>query len=335
MDDHHDHHQHGRRDRVWVIVTDRDHQPSAIAKSLISGGHLGPDARAASSRRAVPPWRSGAISMLKNALPRAIFSGAQQPRRSVAQSLEPGVNRSAAAASRIISMLMALHGTSKRYITERLRREGQTELLAAVEAGTITAFTAAAQLNWIKRPAPPERYSHLAKKRRHRLQAVLGELSPGAKMELIYGPNLAMGSCFDSREALQVAWTAARDELLGRANPGRRPCGYYEFEFDGPRPAYDVERSTLWRKDLLSADEEVTLETEWKAAFQEAQPDDFTLNDDSGELLKGDCARAAHYEHHDIPRELIRRWEKAERRRRLRRAHGERPASVEKAAATE
>ena len=58
---------------------------------------------------------------------------------------------------------MALHGTSKRYITERLRREGQTELLAAVEAGTITAFTAAAQLNWIKRPAPPERYSHLAK----------------------------------------------------------------------------------------------------------------------------------------------------------------------------
>jgi len=68
----------------------------------------------------------------------------------------------------------------------------------------------------------------------------------------------------------------------------------------------------------LSADEKVTLEHEWKAAFQEAWAHDFTLNNGSGELLRGDCARAAHYEHHDIPRELVRRWEKAARRRRTR-----------------
>jgi len=213
---------------------------------------------------------------------------------------------------------MALHGTSKRYITERLRREGQTELLAAVEAGTITAFTAAAQLNWIKRPAPPESYSHLAKKRRHRLQAVLGELSAGQKMELIYGPNPSQGSLFNSREELVQAWTACRDELLERANAGRRPAGFYEFEFAGRRPPYDTERSILWRMGLLTADEKVALEAEWKVEFATAQEPDFTLNDGSGEILKGDCARLAHYRWADIPDKLVKRWEKAERRRRAR-----------------
>ena len=228
------------------------------------------------------------------------------------------------------------HGHSRAYILDRLKRENLTDLAAAVEAGTVSAFAAGVQCGWIKRSPTLAAVTHQARKRRVRFQAITdGDLSSGQKMELQYGPNPTQGSLFSSREQLESAWAACRDELLERANPGRRPQGFYEFEFDGPRPAYDVERSTLWRKDLLSADEEVTLETEWKAAFQEAQPDDFTLNDDSGELLKGDCARVAHYEHHDIPRELIRRWEKAERRRRLRRAHGERPASVEKAAATE
>jgi hypothetical protein len=161
----------------------------------------------------------------------------------------------------------------------------------------------------------------------------LGELSAGQKMELIYGPNPSQGSLFNSREELVQAWTACRDELLERANPGRRPCAYYEFEFDGNRPPYDLERSTLWRKNLLRVDERVELEREWKAEFETAQAPDFTLNDGSGELLKGDCARAEYYRHHDIPRELVKRWEKAERRRRLRRARGERPAPVEEAAA--
>jgi hypothetical protein len=251
-----------------------------------------------------------------------IFSGAQQFRRSVAQSLELGVNRSALAVSRIISVLMALHGTSKRYITERLRREGQTELLAAVEAGTITAFTAAAQLNWIKRPAPPDRYSHQAKKRRHRLQTVLGELSAGQKMELIYGPSPATGSYFDSREALQAAWTQMRDELLARSNPGRRPAIWWELEARAlglKWPGYFNEQSYLYNKaGVLTAEERATLEREWKADFETAQADDFLVNDGSGELLKGDCARAAHYAWADIPTALVKRWAAAARRRRAR-----------------
>jgi hypothetical protein len=50
--------------------------------------------------------------------------------------------------------------------------------------------------------------------------------------------------------------------------------------------------------------------------FETAQAPDFTLNDGSGEILAGDCARAAHYAHHDIPRELVKRWSAAARRRR-------------------
>jgi hypothetical protein len=209
---------------------------------------------------------------------------------------------------------MALHGTSKRYIVERLRRENQTALLAAVESGQITALTAAVSLGWVSRPPLLGGSTHRAHQRDFRLRKARGELGPGEKMELIYGPSPAMGSCFESREALQAAWTAARDELLGRANPGRRPQAFYEFEWDGPRPAYAVERSTLWRAGVLTADEQAELERDWKMEFEAAQGD-FTLNDGSGELLVGDCARAAHYAHHDIPRELVRKWLAARRRR--------------------
>jgi hypothetical protein len=123
-------------------------------------------------------------------------------------------------------------------------------------------------------------------------------------MELIYGPSPAMGSYFDSREALQAAWAVCRDELLGRANPGRRPQAFYEFEFDGPRPRYDEERSVLWRMNLLSAAERVVLEAEWKEQFQKARG-------------MGVQERREHLVHHDVPPELIERW-MAERRRRPR-----------------
>jgi hypothetical protein len=216
---------------------------------------------------------------------------------------------------------MALHGTSKAYIIKRLKDQGESELLAAVEAGKITAFSAAISLGWVRKSPGKGGSTHKAKRIQHQLRAITGQgLSAGQKMELIYGPNSSLGSLFKSREELVQAWAACRDELLERANAGRRPAGFYEFEFDGRRPPYDTERSTLWRMGLLTADEKAELEREWKAAFQEAQPDDFTLNDGGGEILRGDCARAAHYAHHNIPRELLRRWEKAERRRRARHA---------------
>jgi hypothetical protein len=199
---------------------------------------------------------------------------------------------------------MALHGTSKQYIVERLEREGQTALLEAVRAGKITAMTAAASLGWVQRPPLLGGSTHRAHRRDFRLREARGELGPGAKMELIYGPSPTMGSYFDSREALQAAWTEMRDELLARANPGRRPQAFYEFEFDDPRPRYSEERSVLWQMNLLSAAERVVLEAEWKEQFQKARG-------------MGAQERREHLAHHDVPAELIREWT-AERRRRPR-----------------
>src|SRR5262249_16625717 len=203
-------------------------------------------------------------------------------------------------------------------IVDRLRREGQTALLAAVETGKITALAAAVELGWALRPPKRGGNSQRTKRIAHQVRTVTGEgLSPAQSMELIYGPSPAVGSYFSSREELLAGWQQAREHLLERSNPGRRPAAVYEFEWDGPRPAYDVERSTLWRAGQLAEAERVELEREWKAAFQEAQAADFTVNDGTG-MLKGDCARAAHYTHHDIPRELIRRWTASARRRRAR-----------------
>jgi hypothetical protein len=144
-----------------------------------------------------------------------------------------------------------------------------------------------------------------------------GHVTSAQWQELWLGPGGT--SVFTSREELKDAWQRARERMVASLSPGRRPMGWWEFDAgDLKHPGYANERSTLWRADKLTPEERVTLETEWKAAFQEAQPDDFTLNDGSGEIFVGDCARAEHYCHHDIPRELIKRWTAAARRRRAR-----------------
>ena len=197
---------------------------------------------------------------------------------------------------------MALHGTSKRYITQRLEREGHIALLEAVQNGKITALSAAVSLGWVQRPPLRGGSTHRAHRRDFRLRQARGELGPGEKMELIYGPSPVMGSCFDSREALQAAWTAVRDELLGRANPGRRPAGFYEFEWNGPRPPYAVERSTLWKLGILTEAERVEVEHAWRVEFDAARG-------------MGARERREHYEHHDIPDELIDQWQDERRKR--------------------
>jgi hypothetical protein len=138
-------------------------------------------------------------------------------------------------------------------------------------------------------------------------------------MELWLGPS-PNGSAFNSREELIGAWQRGREYVMRLWGcHGRRPQAWWAFETDLPYPGYARERSVLWRAaGVLTEAERAELECEWKAAFQEAQPDGFMLNDGSGELLRGDCARAAHYEHHDIPRELLKRWAAAARRRRSR-----------------
>jgi hypothetical protein len=211
------------------------------------------------------------------------------------------------------------HGHSRAYILDRLKRENRTDLAAGVEAGTVSAFAAAVQCGWTKRPPSAATVTHQARKRRLGFQAIEGGLSAGQMMELWLGPNPSQGSLFGSREELVQAWEQNRDEVMRQwGSRGRRPAGYYEFEWDGPRPPYATERSSLWRAGVFSEAECAELEAEWKREFATAQAPDFTLNNGDAELLRGDCARLAYYRHHDIPRELVRRWEKAARRRRSR-----------------
>jgi hypothetical protein len=139
-------------------------------------------------------------------------------------------------------------------------------------------------------------------------------------MELQYGPSPTMGSYFASREELLAGWQQARDRLLEQSNPGRRPAAFYELEWDGPRPAYAVERSVLWRTPgVLSAAERAEVEAEWKTAFVEAR-------------AMGARERREHLSHHDVPNELATAWE-AERKTRPRRRRGRQPAPSEEAAA--
>ena len=223
------------------------------------------------------------------------------------------------------------HGHSRVYILDRLKRENQTDLATAVEAGTVSAFAAAVQCGWTQRPPTLVAVTHQARKRRVGFQAIGdGELSSGQKMELIYGPNPTQGSLFSTREALELAWATCRDELLARANPGHRPAIWWMLEASGlglEWPGYFNERSYLYKAGVLSAEEKAELEREWKTEFEVAQKANFLLNDGSGELLVGDCARQAHYAWADIPRELVKGWTTAARRRRAR-AQG---ASPEKA----
>jgi hypothetical protein len=147
------------------------------------------------------------------------------------------------------------------------------------------------------------------------------ELGPGEMMELITGPG-AMGSRFRTREELHRAWLAGRDELLARAPPGRRPAGYYEFEWEGDRPPYDLERSTLWRLGLLNEAERAALEREWRQEFERAWAPGFVEYENS-KMVKGARARRLYWAWADVPRELVEQWT-AERRRRKRTAatHG-------------
>ena len=225
---------------------------------------------------------------------------------------------------------MALHGTSKAYICKRLEQEGETALLAAVRDGRITALTAAVELGWVQRPSLMGGSVNRAKKRQHQLQAIAGELSPGAKMELWLGPNPS-GSYFSSREELVQAWETHQDEIMARwGRGGRRPAGFYEFVWDGPRPPYDQERSTLWRAGVLSVDEKVALEREWKVDFEKAHRPDF-FHHTGREVLHGDAAVQAHLRWADVPRELVKRWTAALQRRG--RVRHRAPAPSEEAAA--
>jgi hypothetical protein len=156
-----------------------------------------------------------------------------------------------------------------------------------------------------------------------RLQAITdGDLSSGQKMELQFGPG-ASGSLFNSREQLESAWAACRDELLERANPGRRPAIFWELEASGlglKWPGYFSERSYLFEAGTLSAEEKAELKAEWRAEFERAYEPDFTYIGGPGEILHGADARKAHLDWADVPHSLRRQWQAARRRRERRSA---------------
>ena len=73
-----------------------------------------------------------------------------------------------------------LHGTSRDYLLDRLRRAGRPDLVEAVEAGLVSAFAVAVEMGWMRRPAPLGTGStNQAKRRQYWLNAVLSEARDG------------------------------------------------------------------------------------------------------------------------------------------------------------
>jgi hypothetical protein len=200
-----------------------------------------------------------------------------------------------------------LHGNSVNYILARLERDGRHDLVEAIRAGRVSAFAVAVELGWTARPENLGNGSgNQARRRRHQLSHIVAGGAPGVlsqMQELWLGPNPFQGSLFSSREELRAAWEKNRTEVMRLwGSHGRRPLGWYEFDAgDLERPPYDRERSTLWRAGVLSEAERTELEGEWRREFDAARG-------------MGARARCEHFEHHDIPNELVEAWHAARRR---------------------
>jgi hypothetical protein len=215
-------------------------------------------------------------------------------------------------------------GTSIAFLTKRLTDIGRHDLLQAVQDGLISTYAAAVEAGLVMRqgvtgtgnkgPAQRRRLTLDALARKHGRDA---ELRPAEAQDLTLGPSPYLGSCFASRETMRAVWEAHRDGLLARANPGRRPQAYYEFDWPhGPRPPLDTERSTLWRLGLLTEAEREVLQREWREEFDRASEPDFAICKPWPEaLLEGAKARREHLDWADVPHELRRRWTAARRRR--------------------
>jgi hypothetical protein len=71
-------------------------------------------------------------------------------------------------------------GTSRAYLLDRLERAGEVELLAAVEAGSLSAFAAAVEAGIVRRPVPNGRGStNMAKRRAFAIARVFADAGRG------------------------------------------------------------------------------------------------------------------------------------------------------------
>jgi hypothetical protein len=188
-------------------------------------------------------------------------------------------------------------GNSVAYIIDRLERAGRHDLVEAIRAGRVKAYAVACELGWSKRPPAIGNggYGNQARKRQHQLRSLLDGVNLNQLQELWIGPS-HNGSLFADRLELQTAWEKNRDTVMRLwGSHGRRPLAWYEFEADFDRPSYDRERSTLWRLGVLTPEERIELELQWRAEFETAQEKDAR-------------ARREHYVWHDIPHELVAEW---------------------------
>jgi len=107
-------------------------------------------------------------------------------------------------------------------------------------------------------------------------------------------------------EELREAWDRGRDVVMRLwARGGKRPMAWWYLEapvLGLAWPGADRQRSTLWRAPgVLGESERAEVEAEWRRDFDAAKG-------------KGVRERREHYEFHDIPAELVEKWQ-AERRR--------------------
>ena len=206
-------------------------------------------------------------------------------------------------------------GVRRDYIVRRLQRDGHDDLAQAILAGHVSGYSIAVQLGWTTRAEPIGTGSiNASKRRQYRLRTLMNGgalprtgagdidscgLTYSELQELWLGP--CNGSVFDTPEQLRDAWVRGRDVVMRLwGSGGRRPQAWWCFDAPGlglTWPGYDRERSTLWRAaGVLSEAERGELESEWKAEFDATRGMDVR-------------ARREHFAHHDVPDELIERWQ--------------------------
>jgi hypothetical protein len=136
------------------------------------------------------------------------------------------------------------------------------------------------------------------------------------ELSLEYGEARYHRPGFGDDDARREAWFRHRDWLMARCRRGRRPEAWWDYEAPIPRPDdFDYQKAALWEANLLTPEERTELEGEWRADFEDAQTPDFWLCVGPGENLSGAAAQRAWYRDRGIPRELVRRWSTARRRR--------------------
>ena len=138
-----------------------------------------------------------------------------------------------------------------------------------------------------------------------------GRLTADQQQALWLGP---LSDAFESEDDCHAAWERHRGSIMHLfAKNGRRPLAWWAFDSAIPYPGYDRERSVLFEANLLDPDEADRLVAYWKSEFAKASKPGFSYcaGPSPGGWLTGKAARQAHYAWADIPRPLIRQWEKA------------------------